>query len=160
MPINEATISSSTNDFQELHMFPVAMNEYLVSPSLEASSSSASHSSNSLLFHLLLLKDKLGQLQNLVDVLVSPQQNLPESTPTAISTINNAIQEIIMAATSMRFTCQQMIPSSSSGPWLSHLRKYNCVPKFRLHQQQYGDHSVIQIYLHLEMKESTLSAKP
>ncbi|KAG4967423.1 hypothetical protein JHK87_033074 [Glycine soja] len=115
MPINEATISSSTNDFQELHMFPVAVNEYLVSPSLEASSSSASHSSNSLLFHLLLLKDKLGQLQNLVDVLVSPQQNLPESTPTAISTINNAIQEIIMAATSMRFTCQQMIPSSSSG---------------------------------------------
>ena len=91
MPINEATISSSTNDFQELHMFPVAMNEYLVSPSLEASSSSASHSSNSLLFHLLLLKDKLGQLQNLVDVLVSPQQNLPESTPTAISTINNTI---------------------------------------------------------------------
>ncbi|KAG4974379.1 hypothetical protein AAZX31_11G167100 [Glycine max] len=115
----KATISTTpTNDFQELHMFPAAVNnEYLVSPSLEASSSSSpSHSSsNSLLFYLSLLKDKLGQLHNLVGVLVSPQQNLPESTPTAISTINNTIQEIIVAATSMRFTCQQMISSSPSG---------------------------------------------
>ena len=54
----KATISTTpTNDFQELHMFPAAVNnEYLVSPSLEASSSSSpSHSSsNSLLFYLSL----------------------------------------------------------------------------------------------------------
>ncbi|KAK8463963.1 hypothetical protein PHAVU_011G086600 [Phaseolus vulgaris] len=105
--------STSTNDFQALHMFPV--NEYLVSSSLELSSSSASHSSTSLLCYLSLLKDKLGQLQNLVDVFVSPQHNLPESTPMAISTMNSTLQEIIVAATSMRFTCQQMTLGSSSG---------------------------------------------
>ncbi|RDX90842.1 Protein SENSITIVE TO PROTON RHIZOTOXICITY 2, partial [Mucuna pruriens] len=89
--------SPSSNDFQEQQMFPV--NEYLVSVSPSAS---ASHSSTSLLFYLSLLKDKLNQLQNLVD----------SSTPMAI---NATIQEIIVAATSMRFTCQQMILGSSPG---------------------------------------------
>ncbi|WVZ02365.1 hypothetical protein V8G54_023171 [Vigna mungo] len=95
--------SSSSNDFQASQMFPV--NEYLGSSSVELSSSSTSHSSTSLLCYLSLLKDKLGQLQNLVDVLVTPQHNL---TPMAISTMNATLQEIIVAATSMRFTCQQM----------------------------------------------------
>ncbi|QCD88118.1 protein SENSITIVE TO PROTON RHIZOTOXICITY 2 [Vigna unguiculata] len=104
--------SSSTNDFQAPQMFPV--NEYLASSSVELSSSSTSHSSTSLLCYLSLLKDKLGQLQNLVDVLVSPQHNLPHSTM-AISTMNATLQEIIVAATSMRFTCQQMGLGSSSG---------------------------------------------
>ncbi|CAJ1979223.1 unnamed protein product [Sphenostylis stenocarpa] len=109
--------STSTNDFQALHMFPV--NEYLVSSSVELSSSAASHSSTSFLFYLSLLKDKLGQLQNLVGALGSPQHNLPESTPMAISTINATLQEIIVAATSMRFTCQQMTLGSSSGTSIS-----------------------------------------
>ncbi|KAG2397514.1 hypothetical protein LR48_Vigan08g145700 [Vigna angularis] len=102
--------SSSTDDFQASQMFPV--NEYLASSSVELSSSSTSHSSTSLLCYLSLLKDKLGQLQNLVDVLVTPQHNL---TPMAISTMNATLEEIIVAATSMRFTCQQMTLGSSSG---------------------------------------------
>ncbi|KAK7404801.1 hypothetical protein VNO78_05765 [Psophocarpus tetragonolobus] len=124
--------STSTNDFQQLQMFPV--NDYLVSPSsVEANSSSSSHSSNSLLFYLSLLKDKLSQLQNLVGVLVSPEQNLPESTSMAISTMNNTIQEIIVAATSMRFTFQQMTLCSSPGT----------TNELHQHQQQIDHHILL-----------------
>jgi len=97
-------------------------------------SSSASHSSTSLLCYLSLLKDKLGQLQNLVDVFVSPQHNLPESTPMAISTMNSTLQEIIVAATSMRFTCQQMTLGSSSGTSIANELHRN------QNQQQQLDH--------------------
>ncbi|KAJ1397758.1 Zinc finger C2H2-type [Sesbania bispinosa] len=92
-----------SNCSQGLQMFPVT--EYMVSPSLEVNSASGSHSS-SLLFYLSDLKDKLSQLQNLVAVLVSPE---PESTTSmAISSMNSTIQELIVAASSMRFTCQQI----------------------------------------------------
>ncbi|TKY67149.1 SENSITIVE TO PROTON RHIZOTOXICITY 1 protein [Spatholobus suberectus] len=129
--------STSSNDFQELQMFPVT--EYLASPSVEATSSSASHSSNSLLFYLSLLKDKLNQLQNLVGVVVSPEQNLPESTPMAISTMNTTIQEIIVAATSMRFTCQQMTLGSSPGT-TNELHKHQHQYQHQHQNQQQIDH--------------------
>ncbi|XP_027348248.1 protein SENSITIVE TO PROTON RHIZOTOXICITY 2-like [Abrus precatorius] len=106
--------SSFSNASQELQMFPVT--EYLVSPSTEASSGSVSvsHSPSSLLFYLSLLKDKLSQLQNMVGVLMTPEHNLPESTSLAISTMNSTIQEIIVAASSMGFICQQMALGSTT----------------------------------------------
>ncbi|XP_061371569.1 protein SENSITIVE TO PROTON RHIZOTOXICITY 2-like [Gastrolobium bilobum] len=100
-------------------MIPVT--EYLASPSVEVNNNSSggstgSHSS-SLLFYLSVLKDKLSHVQTLVGVLVSPHQqnHLPESsTSLAISTMNSTIQEIIVAATSIRFTCQQMMALGST----------------------------------------------
>lgn len=101
---------ATTSSFhQGLDMFP--MTEDLMSPSVEVNhsgGSSSSHSS-SLLFNLSVLKDKLSQVQTLVGVILSPDQSLPESTSIAISSMNSTIQEIIVTATSMMSTCQQMM---------------------------------------------------
>ncbi|XP_015935812.2 protein SENSITIVE TO PROTON RHIZOTOXICITY 2-like [Arachis duranensis] len=60
-----------------------------------AAASSSSHSS-SLLFNLSVLKDKLNQVQTLVGVILSPDQNLQDSTTSmAVSSMNSTIQEII-----------------------------------------------------------------
>lgn len=103
---NLAMISRATSSFQNhqgLRMFSDP--EDLVSPSVE--SASASHSST-LLFNLSILKDKVGEVQTLVGVILSPNESLPESTSMAISSMNSTIQEIIVTATSMMLTCQQM----------------------------------------------------
>ena len=92
-------------------MFPDA--EDFVSPSVE-SGSGTSHSS-SLLFNLSILKDKLSEVQTLVGVILSPNQSLPESTSMAISSMNSTIQEIVVTATSMMFTCQQMALTAPPG---------------------------------------------
>ncbi|KAL4292653.1 hypothetical protein AHAS_Ahas18G0049600 [Arachis hypogaea] len=76
--------------------------------SSSSSTASSSHSS-SLLFNLSVLKDKLNQVQTLVGVILSPDQNLQDSTTSmAVSSMNSTIQEIIVTATSMMFTCQQI----------------------------------------------------
>ena len=109
-------ISRATSSFQSVHhqglqMFPDA--EDFVSPSVE-SGSGTSHSS-SLLFNLSILKDKLSEVQTLVGVILSPNQSLPESTSMAISSMNSTIQEIVVTATSMMFTCQQMALTAPPG---------------------------------------------
>lgn len=100
---------ATTSSFhQGLEMFPVTKD--LMSPSMEVNSgSSASSHSGSLLFNLSVLKDKLSQVQTLVGVILSPDQSLAESTSIAISSMNSTIQEIIVTATSMMSTCQQMM---------------------------------------------------
>ncbi|KAL2331987.1 hypothetical protein Fmac_019568 [Flemingia macrophylla] len=60
-------------------------------------------------------EDKLCEVQTLVSVILSPNQSLPESTSMAISSMNSTIQEIIVTATSMMFTCQQMALTSPPG---------------------------------------------
>ena len=118
---------------QGLHMFP-PVTEYMVSPSVEVNSGSGS-SSSSLLYYLSVLKEKLSQAQNLVGVLASPEQRLPESTSSmVISSMNSTIQEIIAAATSMRLTCQHMalgstVPGTST-------TTTTCNEELHPHQQQ------------------------
>ncbi|XP_022970328.1 protein SENSITIVE TO PROTON RHIZOTOXICITY 2 [Cucurbita maxima] len=67
--------------------------------------------SSSLLYNLSILKDKLHQIQSVVSVVVYDFQNSTESHPRDLSqlpTVNSMIQELIMAASSMLFTCQEM----------------------------------------------------
>ncbi|OAY51510.1 protein SENSITIVE TO PROTON RHIZOTOXICITY 2 [Manihot esculenta] len=100
-----------------LQMYPGS--EDVVSTSIEASSSSEHHS-NSLLYSLSILKDKVHQVQSLVSIFISPNDhhhhNLtqqPESTSLAIARVGTIIQEIIVTASSMVFTCQQMAIGSA-----------------------------------------------
>ncbi|KAK7262242.1 hypothetical protein RJT34_29805 [Clitoria ternatea] len=118
----KATSGFSSDDNSHSQIFP--MTEFFASPSIDqaSSSNSGSHSSTtSLLFYLSLLKDKFLQLQNLVGVVLSPEHNhllnstSPSASSTAISTVNSIIQDIIVAATSMRFTFQQ-IPHHNHAP--------------------------------------------
>lgn len=92
-------------------MFPVT-EEMTSVPSVElgiAGSAAGSSPSSSLLFNLSVLKDKLNQVQTLMDtVILSPNQSQPESTSMAISSMNSTIHEIIVTATSMMLTCQHM----------------------------------------------------
>ncbi|KAI4334325.1 hypothetical protein L6164_019034 [Bauhinia variegata] len=81
--------------------------EDLISSSFEVNSGSDSHSS-SLLFNLSLLKDRISEVQTLVGVLISQDQNPPESTSMAVASINSVMQDIIVTASSMMFICQQM----------------------------------------------------
>ncbi|XP_044471620.1 protein SENSITIVE TO PROTON RHIZOTOXICITY 2-like [Mangifera indica] len=92
-----------------------SLTEDVVSSSMEVSSGPDTHS-NSLLYTLSLLKEKVHQVQSLVGILISPDhQNQPESTSIAVANMGSLVQEIIVAASSMLFTCQQMTVGSPSG---------------------------------------------
>ncbi|XP_034901078.1 protein SENSITIVE TO PROTON RHIZOTOXICITY 2 [Populus alba] len=93
---------------QGLHMYQ-AVTEDVVSSTLEASSSSETHS-NSLLYNLSLLKDKVHQVESLISILIAPDHSQPndKSTSVALANMSTMIQEIIVAASSVMFTCQQM----------------------------------------------------
>ncbi|CAI9774587.1 unnamed protein product [Fraxinus pennsylvanica] len=65
---------------------------------------------HSFLNNLTILKEKVHQVQSLTSIfLLSPHHGQPtESTPVGIPTMVTLIQEIVVAASSMMFTCQQM----------------------------------------------------
>ncbi|RDX61165.1 Protein SENSITIVE TO PROTON RHIZOTOXICITY 2, partial [Mucuna pruriens] len=134
-------ISRATSGFQSVHqelqMFPDP--EDLVSPpSVEINSSGSASHSSSLLFNLSILKDRLSEVQTLVSVILSPNQSLPESTSMAISSMNSTIQEIIVTATSMIFTCQQM--ALTIPPGTNNNTTTTCTNK--LHHQNKLPHSI------------------
>jgi len=91
-----------------------SITEDVVSSSLEANSAAESHPT-SLLYSFSILKDKLHQVQSLVSILISPEytQTSESTTSLAVASMSTAIQEIIMAASSMMFTCQQIALGSS-----------------------------------------------
>ncbi|KAK6144363.1 hypothetical protein DH2020_021183 [Rehmannia glutinosa] len=84
----------------------------LISSSLEPNSSSPppTQISNSFLYNLSLLKDKVHQVDSLATMFLSPSDHChpPESTAIAIPTMATLIQEIIVTSSSMMFACQQM----------------------------------------------------
>ncbi|KAG2674143.1 hypothetical protein I3760_13G121200 [Carya illinoinensis] len=99
---------------QGLQMYSMTAEE-VASSSLDANSGSDSHR-NSLLCSFSILKDKVHQVQSLISILISPNHSQTESsTCLATATVNTVIQEIIMTASSIMFTCQQMALGSTSG---------------------------------------------
>ncbi|KAH1104430.1 hypothetical protein GLYMA_13G321800v4 [Glycine max] len=100
--ISRATSSFPSVHHQGLQMFPDP--EGFVSPSEESGSSG---------------------------VILSPNQSLPEPTSMAISSMNSIIQEIIVTATSMMFTCQQMALTTPPG--------FERDANLRMHMRAHGD---------------------
>ncbi|WJX73594.1 hypothetical protein P8452_57357 [Trifolium repens] len=91
---------------QGMQMFPMVREDLMPLPnSIEGISGSPS---NSLLLNLSILKEKFNQVQNLVGVILSPNQQDSSTNSIAISNMNSTIQEIIVTATSIMFTCQHM----------------------------------------------------
>ncbi|PNX96545.1 protein sensitive to proton rhizotoxicity 1-like [Trifolium pratense] len=91
---------------QGMQMFPMVIEDLMPLPnSMEGISGSPS---NSLLFNLSILKEKFNQVQNLVGVILSPNQQDSSTNSMAISNMNSTIQEIIVTSTSIMFTCQQI----------------------------------------------------
>ncbi|XP_070664991.1 protein SENSITIVE TO PROTON RHIZOTOXICITY 2-like [Malus domestica] len=90
--------------------------------SLEPNSSSSSvpdNHSTSLLCNFSVLKEKVHQAKSLVSILISPnhhQSQPQESATIALASMSNIIQEIIVTASSMMFTCQQMALVSTTTP--------------------------------------------
>ncbi|XP_022755902.1 protein SENSITIVE TO PROTON RHIZOTOXICITY 2-like [Durio zibethinus] len=112
--ISSGAVSCFPNPSQGLPMYPVAA-EDIVSSSLEAADSGPEALSSSLLYNLSILKDKVRQVQSLVSILISPDQTHPESTSLAIASMGSFVQEIIVAASSMIFVCQQISLGATSG---------------------------------------------
>lgn len=102
---------------QQLQMFGATAEGSVSSSSVGGSSVLEAHSS-SLLYSFSILKDKVHQVQSLVSIFVSPNQTQPESMAMAVAGVGNLIQEVVAAASSMMYTCQQMgygaVPGSSS----------------------------------------------
>ncbi|XP_010243188.1 PREDICTED: zinc finger protein STOP1 homolog [Nelumbo nucifera] len=107
--ISEAT-SCYQNVSQGLQMFGMA--DDVASSSLEESSV-AETQSNALLYSFSHLRDKVLQLQSLVGVVISSNQGQPEAAALAIAGMGTLIQEIIITASSMMFTCQQLALGST-----------------------------------------------
>jgi len=99
---------------QGLQMFPMVTEDLMPLPNSMEGISSSTSPSNSLLFNLSTLKDKLNQVQTLVGVILSPNQQ-DSSTSMALSSMKSTIQEIIVTSTSMMFTCQQIALSFPQG---------------------------------------------
>jgi hypothetical protein len=106
---------------QGMQMFPMVREDLMPLPnSIEGISGSPS---NSLLLNLSILKEKFNQVQNLVGVILSPNQQDSSTNSIAISNMNSTIQEIIVTATSIMFTCQHMAlgfpqgQGNNSNPW-------------------------------------------
>ncbi|XP_010267289.1 PREDICTED: protein SENSITIVE TO PROTON RHIZOTOXICITY 1-like [Nelumbo nucifera] len=111
-------ISEVTSCFQSgsqgLQMYGVGVADDVISSSLEDSSVAETQSS-ALLYSLSVLRDKVHQVQSLVSLVISPNnQAQPESTAMAIAGMGTLIQEIIVTASSMMFTCQQMALGSTT----------------------------------------------
>ncbi|KAH7863511.1 hypothetical protein Vadar_018429 [Vaccinium darrowii] len=90
----------------------------VVTSSLDPAPPSDSHS-NSLLYSFSLLKERVHQVQSLVPILISSQRlssstAAADSTAGAIASMGTLIQEIIITASSMMFTCQQMSLGTST----------------------------------------------
>ncbi|KAJ8768069.1 hypothetical protein K2173_021009 [Erythroxylum novogranatense] len=110
-------ISGSSSCFpstvsQSLQMYTVP--EDAVSSSLEPNSALEGHS-NSLLYGLSILKDKVHQVQSLVTILISPDQTQSESTSVSLDSLGTMIKEIIVTASSILLTFQQMSINGNSG---------------------------------------------
>ncbi|GKV26231.1 hypothetical protein SLEP1_g35573 [Rubroshorea leprosula] len=106
-------INSGANScFPPLQMYPVA-EDHAVSSSLDGSSGGAvveTQTSASLLYNLSVMKEKVHQVHSLVNILISPdhQAQQPESASMAIASMSSFVQELIMAASSILLTCQQI----------------------------------------------------
>ncbi|GAY58713.1 hypothetical protein CUMW_189070 [Citrus unshiu] len=99
-----------------LKAYPVP-EDNIVSSSLQTSSSpgpASNPTNSSLLYSVFFLKEKIHQLQSVVTVLVS-QGQATESTSIAMANMGSLIQEIIITASSLMVTCQQMstLPAAS-----------------------------------------------
>lgn len=138
--MNTSCFPNTSQGFQQIMYAGVTEN--MVSSSLEATSGVDTHS-NSLLYSLSALKEKVNQVQSLVSIFVSPDQNpQAESTAMAIASVGTLIQEIIVTASSMMFTCQQMVLGSSSIPEVNNntgeLRNHR---NNKLHERGHGLYS-------------------
>ncbi|KAK6936113.1 hypothetical protein RJ641_033143 [Dillenia turbinata] len=102
---------NGSQGLQQIYNVP----EDVASSTLEPNSTSESQS-NSLLYSLSLLKEKVHQVQSMVSVFISPNQAQSESAAIVIASMGTLIQEIIVTASSMMFTCQQMSLGSTSVP--------------------------------------------
>ncbi|PON37724.1 TFIIH C1-like domain containing protein [Trema orientale] len=131
-------LSSSSSGNLSLQMYPNIVSDQnhhhhhhvnVPSSSVGAAEVNINHSTNglsSILYSLSILKDKVSQVQSLAAILLSPaeaaaaadQTGSADSTSVAIASMNNmynAIQEIMMTASSMMFSFQQMGLLSTSG---------------------------------------------
>ncbi|XAR59694.1 hypothetical protein NMG60_11015619 [Bertholletia excelsa] len=100
--------SGSTSCFPNVSQLYFGATEDVASSSLEASLRSDTRSS-SLLYSLSVLREKIHQVQSLMGMLVSQDQTqTSESTALAAANMGSLLQEIILSASSMMFTCQQM----------------------------------------------------
>ncbi|CAK9182827.1 unnamed protein product [Ilex paraguariensis] len=107
-----------TNGAQGLQIYGVK--EDLVSSSIEPSSVS-NINSDSLLYNLSVLKDKVHHVQSLVSLFISPNQSQPpESTDMAMASMGTVLQEIIVTTSSMMFTCQQMALGATTSHATTH----------------------------------------
>ncbi|KAH7542113.1 hypothetical protein FEM48_Zijuj02G0038800 [Ziziphus jujuba var. spinosa] len=104
-------IYSMTED----HHHGVSSSSLQANPSSSAAGGTETQSAASLYYSFSALKEKVHQIQSLVSILLSPDQTHPESTSIAIASMSNVIQELIVTASSMIFTCQQMSLGSFSG---------------------------------------------
>ncbi|PIA54952.1 hypothetical protein AQUCO_00901096v1, partial [Aquilegia coerulea] len=83
----------------------------MLSSSIEAGSAAETYP-GSLLYGVAVLKDRVHQVRSLANVIVSPCEGEYETVATAITDVSTLIQDIIVTASSMLFTCQQLAPVS------------------------------------------------
>ncbi|KAM7496826.1 hypothetical protein LguiA_021240 [Lonicera macranthoides] len=108
--------SSIPNEPPGVYMYGLTQDN-VVSSSIQGSSgSSADAISTSLLCDFSILTDKFNQVQSQVRVFLSLDQNQSsESTAMALATVGSLIQDIIITASSMMLTCQQMSLGATMG---------------------------------------------
>lgn len=118
MMITGTTSSCYPNGTQGLPLYGVPHHQEVVSSSLDLNPSvSSTNHASSFLYNLSALKDKIHQAHSLGSLfLTSDHGQLPESTAIALPTMGTLIQEIIVTASSMMYSCQQMAHGGAPPP--------------------------------------------
>lgn len=111
--ISRTTLATFESGNQRLQKLPMVIEDMMPLPNSMEGISGSSLPSNSLLLNLSILKEKFNQVQTLVGVILS--SNHQDSSTMVISNMNSTIQEMIVTATSIMFTCQHMALSFPQG---------------------------------------------
>ncbi|TQE04015.1 hypothetical protein C1H46_010386 [Malus baccata] len=92
------------------------VSSFVLEPNSPTTSSGPENHSTSLLYNLSVLKEKVHQAKSLVSVLISPDHHQSQPHESTTIAVSNVIQEILVTASSMMFTCQQMALGSATTP--------------------------------------------
>lgn len=133
---------SSTTCFSNVpQMYPVR-EDHMVSSSLDGGSTGVSPAveaqSNSLLYNLSILKEKIHQVQSLLaDILISPEHQL--HPPLTIANVGSLVQEIIVASSAILFACQQISINTGNNNDLLHHAQHGMLPHDHSSQHNFGE---------------------
>ncbi|KAK1260980.1 hypothetical protein QJS04_geneDACA002182 [Acorus gramineus] len=123
-----SSVTINTSSFQEMYISSMEDDNMIIS-----SNNNTIHSTT-LLYNLAILRDKVHHMQSLVHlIVVDDHQPAQSSSREAIVGVGALVQDVISAASSMMFTCQQMSQSAAADAEIIEVGAVDILAKYTHH---------------------------